>query len=103
MKHTWIYAAVTIATMDALTTWVALRNGAIEGNPVAAWSFGVVGFYAACLIGIFWETCVGALAGWAPEKRVYRCLPVAGRVVLCCHAGVVFSNLLVIYHLLAKQ
>ncbi len=101
MKNSWIYAAITVSTLDAITTWIAIRNGAMEGNPGALWFFGLVGFWTACLIGIVAEAFVGALAQWTPKNRVYRLLPVAGRAVVCCHAGVVFSNLLVIYHLLA--
>ena len=98
----WIIFAVLVSTADAVTTWVALRNGAVEGNPGAQWLFDLVGFYQACVIAAILWVFLGMLCGWKPKRSAFRLLPVAGRAVLWVNVGVIVSNLLVILHLLAK-
>lgn len=47
-----VWLAVVVGALDALSTWVALRLGALEANPLAMWAQDRVGVVPAVIASV---------------------------------------------------
>jgi membrane protein implicated in regulation of membrane protease activity len=82
---------------DGITTWIGLRAGAIEGNPVASWFFASIGVLATILLfkslGLFIASKL-----WKIRRRIAKSRPLAGLIacVSAFYLFVVVNNSLVL-------
>jgi membrane protein implicated in regulation of membrane protease activity len=82
---------------DGITTWIGLRAGAIEGNPVASWFFASIGVLATILLfkalGLFMSAQL-----WKVRRRIAKSRPLAGLIacVSAFYLFVVVNNSLVL-------
>jgi hypothetical protein len=82
---------------DGITTWLGLRSGAIEGNPVASWFFASIGVLATILLfkalGLFISAKL-----WNIRRRIANSRPLTGLIacVSAFYVLVVLNNAMVL-------
>jgi hypothetical protein len=82
---------------DGITTWIGLRDGAIEGNPVASWFFASIGVLATILLFKAMGLFISAKL-WKVRRRIAKSRPLAGLIacVSAFYLFVVVNNSLVL-------
>lgn len=92
-QRSWVALAVGVGLLDALSTWLALRAGFAEGNPIQAAWFASMGHAWATVLTVPLDGFRGYLAGTPRQEWTWTVFRWAGRTTVLVHVGIVARNL----------
>lgn len=97
--HTILWTGATLSFLDASTTYVGIRSGAAEANPVIATGMNTIGLAPALMVKVVLAVLAFWFIGYRLVVRGKRWAVVSGIVGLAATAFVVGSNVLALKYL----